>query len=91
MGINKKPVLLQYLGVPDTEMVVDPYISKGDVQKGDIYILCSDGITDVLGLSEIYEIISACDAEEAVTQLIAGVKKNDGSDNATVIVIRFDD
>ena len=91
IGIDKKPVLLQYLGVPETEMAIEPYISKGDIQKGDIYILCSDGITDVLGMDEIYDTVSSMNADEAVIQLIAKVKIKDGADNSTIIVVRFDD
>lgn len=91
IGIKKKPVLLQYLGVPATEMAIEPYISKGEIQNGDIYVLCSDGITDVLNMGEIYETVSAMDVEESVAQLIAKVKINNGMDNATVIVVRFDD
>lgn len=91
LGITKKPVLLQYLGVPDTEMAIDPYISKGDIKNGDIYVLCSDGITDVLDLGEMYKIVSGASTDEAVNQLIAKVKFNNGSDNSTVIVVRFGD
>ncbi|MBQ2943205.1 MAG: serine/threonine-protein phosphatase [Ruminococcus sp.] len=89
MGIKKKPVLLQYIGVPDTEMYIEPYISKGDIQSKDIYVLCSDGITDVLDINEMYEIICNNSVEEAVRQLLAEVNKKDGADNATVIVIKI--
>lgn len=89
MGLKKKPVLLQYLGIPDTEMSIEPYISKGDVQSEDVYVICSDGVTDVIDFNLIYEIISDNSADEAVRQILAEVDKKDGSDNATVIVAKF--
>lgn len=89
MGIKKKPVLLQYLGVPDTEMSIEPYISKGDLRSEDVYVICSDGVTDVLDANEMYEIICSNSADEAVRQILAEVHKRDGADNATVIVVKM--
>lgn len=90
MGIQKKPVLLQYIGIPDTEMAIEPYISKGDLVSGDIYLLCSDGVTDVLNANQIFDIVSTFEkADEIVKQLLAQVDIADGADNATVIVVKI--
>lgn len=89
MGLKKKPVLLQYIGVPNTEMTIDPYVSKGDIQSGDIYVLCTDGVTDVLDIKEIYEIVCKNNSDEAVTQILSEVDKKNGQDNSTVIVIKI--
>ncbi len=90
MGIQKKPVLLQYIGIPDTEMAVEPYISKGELASGDIYLLCSDGVTDVLNTNQIFDIVSTFEnADEIVKQLLAKVDVADGADNATVIVVKI--
>lgn len=89
MGIRKKPVLLQYLGIPDTEMAIEPFIAKGDVQNEDIFILCSDGVTDVMGPNEIYSLIMNKNADESVKTILAEVNKRDGFDNATVIVAKL--
>ena len=89
MGIKKKPVLLQYLGVPHTEMSIEPYISKGDIQSEDVYVICSDGVTDTLDANEMYEIICRNSADEAVRQILAEVNKRDGTDNATIIVVKM--
>ena len=89
MGIKKKPVLLQYIGIPDTEMAIEPYISKGEIESEDVYVLCSDGVTDVVGVADMYEIICNFGADEAVKQILAEVNRRNGSDNATVIVIKI--
>lgn len=89
MGIKKKPVLLQYIGVPDTEMSIVPYIAKGDIQSEDVYILCSDGVTDAVDINEMYEIICSNGTDEAVRQILAEVNKKESSDNATIIVAKM--
>ena len=88
MGIKKKPVLLQYIGIPDTEMSIEPYISKGDIQSEDVYVLCSDGVTDVMDMNELYEMICSNSAEDAVRLVLAEVNKKGGNDNATMTVIK---
>lgn len=88
MGVEKKPVLLQFIGIPNTEMMIEPYISKGELQGEDTYVICSDGVTDILNVEEIYDIVSKNDANSSVNYLLGEVNKKDGSDNATIIVIK---
>ena len=88
MGVEKKPVLLQFIGIPNNEMMIEPFISKGELQGDDAYVICSDGVTDVLGVEEIYDIVSKNDANDSVNYLLAEVNKKDGSDNATIIVMK---
>ena len=89
MGVKKKPVLLQYIGIPDTEMAIEPYISKGELESEDVYVLCSDGVTDAVDVSVIYEIICNSGADEAVKQILSEVNRRNGTDNATIIVIKI--
>lgn len=89
MGIKKKPVLLQYLGMPGKDMTLDPYVSKGDVLPGDIYFICSDGVTDVLGNDVLFEILSKFDPIDAVKQILGKVDILNGADNSTAIVVKI--
>lgn len=89
MGIQKKAVLLQYIGVPNTEMAIEPFVAKGELVSGDIYVLCSDGITDAMTVSDMYEIICNFAADEAVKRVLAEVSQRQGTDNATMIVIKI--
>ena len=89
MGIRKKPVLLQYLGVPDAEMAIKPFVVKGDIQDEDVFVLCSDGVTDAIRPEEIYNLIKEREVDEAVNMIIAEVNKRDGADNATIIVAKL--
>ncbi len=88
MGVNKKPVLLQFIGMNTENMLIDPYITRGDLQAGDVYLACSDGLTDVLTCDEIYAIVSSFDVVEAAQQLLAAVNKANGMDNTTVMVMK---
>lgn len=88
LGICKKPVLLQYIGVPDTEMAIEPFVAKGDVLDQDIFVLCSDGVTDVLTPEQMYALLKDRTADEAVRAILAQVEQKDGADNATLIVVK---
>lgn len=88
MGIKKKPVLLQYLGIPDTEMAIEPFVAKGDIRDEDVFILCSDGVTDILTPEKMYGFVKERTPDDVVRAILAEVDKNDGSDNATIIVAK---
>jgi PPM family protein phosphatase len=65
----------------------DPDLAMHDAVLGDRYLLCSDGLTDVVGDEAVHHILSTVpDAEDAVNQLIALAIRNGGPDNITCIV-----
>jgi PPM family protein phosphatase len=65
----------------------DPDLAMHDALLGDRYLLCSDGLTDVVGDEAVHQIMSTLpDAEDAVNQLIALAIRNGGPDNITCIV-----
>ena len=85
-GQSKAP-LSQYLGVDPDELRLTPAIVKGKLKLADTYLLCSDGLTDMVGEEEIRDILQA----EPVTRscaaaLVDAALKNGGRDNVTVIV-----
>lgn len=58
---------------------------------GDIYFLCSDGISDVLSLQEMEKIIASTPSlKELVNKLIEKAKNKGGSDNMTILMIEED-
>ena len=59
-----------------------------DIFKDDIFIMCSDGLSDMLTDDEIFEIASKnIPAEDKVENLIQKANDNGGKDNIAVIVI----
>lgn len=92
MGIkNRRPKLTQCIGVSPDEMELEPYIAKGKVESGDQYLLCSDGLTDMVAPEQIGIIMEeSSDARSCAEQLVAVALKNGGRDNTTVIVVRVE-
>jgi PPM family protein phosphatase len=66
---------------------VDPDLAMHDAIAGDRYLLCSDGLTDVVADKALHQVLSTVpDAEDAVNQLITLAIRNGGPDNITCIV-----
>jgi PPM family protein phosphatase len=65
----------------------DPDLGMHEAFLGDRYLLCSDGLTDVVGDEAVHKILSrVTDADQAVSQLIDLAIENGGPDNITCIV-----
>ena len=52
-----KGLLVQYLGASEEELHVEPHIVRCKPRNGDIYLLCTDGLTDMVSEAEIAEIV----------------------------------
>ncbi len=87
---RKKAPLTQHLGIKPEDFLIEPYIAKGELKHGDRYLLCSDGLTDMLRNYEIDEIMTGADsAEECAIALVDSALEKGGKDNVTVIVCRI--
>lgn len=85
---KRKPRLTQNLGISPEELQIEPYINRFDTQEGDKYLICSDGITDMLSNAEIFTIMSNTKSvKRCSNKLVAAALKNGGRDNATAIVV----
>ena len=88
----KKGSITQYLGVPRDEFQIEPFICRDlDLEKDDIYLLCSDGLTDMLEDEEIRDTIAGCSGRSARLTVAAAVQKaldKGGRDNVSVIAVR---
>lgn len=88
MQVKRKPRLTQYLGIFPDEMMIEPQIAVGEVRKDDIYLICSDGITDMLTDGEICRCLKAHRSPiQIVRHLIDQALAAGGKDNITAIVI----
>lgn len=85
-----KAPLTQHLGIDPEEMLIEPYVAKGKLKKGDQYLLCSDGLTDMLSNFEIADILlRESDTEKCVKLLVDTALEHGGRDNVTVILCRI--
>ena len=82
--------LTRYLGMPEEFGEVIPDVSPFPVKigGGKRFLLCSDGLCDMLGNDSISTILCECkQPADAVNKLIEEAKRMGGRDNITVIVI----
>lgn len=87
---GRKAPLTQHLGIAPEDMLLEPHIAKGELAAGDIYLLCSDGLTDMLTNFEIADILlRGTDAEACAQALLQAALANGGKDNVTVIVCKI--
>lgn len=71
---------------------VDPQVGAVGVEPGDLFLLCTDGLTDGLYDHQLTEILRAASAPGATSdparQLVEASLQNSGRDNTTAVVIR---
>lgn len=85
-----KPPLSQNLGIPPNELIINPYFAQGLYNDGDVYLICSDGITDMITNEEITEVLGSKPVKEACAELLEKALANGGRDNATIILCRIE-
>src|SRR5438046_3384780 len=85
---ERRNIILQALG-PDPKVKVD--LTYQEVRRGDILVLCSDGLSGQVKKAEIAEIVTReRDLQTACDRLIALANERGGPDNVTVVIARFD-
>ena len=84
----KKNVITRALGCSE-DIAVDMY--SINIMENDIFILCTDGLTNMLELTEIIDIINiAQGSETACNRLVSSAIEKGGEDNITVIMFSED-
>lgn len=83
-----KNVIMRALGMKEN-VLVD--IQKRKVEPGEIYLLCSDGLSDMLDDEEIKEVFDkGMSLEETTKEFIDRSNSNGGKDNITVVLLKVD-
>src|SRR6266702_7049256 len=84
---ERRNIILQALG-PDPKVKVD--LTHQEVRRGDILVLCSDGLSGQVKKEEIAQIVTTTpDLSAACDKLIALANQRGGPDNITVVIARF--
>ena len=82
--------LTQFVGINPAEMVIEAQKSIIKIKNKDIFLLCSDGLTDMLDDAEISSILKKNNRPaEAVRQLMDEVLSRNGRDNITIIILAY--
>lgn len=81
--------ITKFLGFPGGEKLM-PYIAEGKYKAGDVFLLCSDGVTDMVSDAEIAEILDRkLPAADLCRDLVDAALNAGGVDNTTAIVLRI--
>ena len=83
----QRSIITRALG-PEPEVEVDTYTVPA--RPGDLFLLCSDGLTSMISDGEVGSILrSATDLDEAAEALVLAANQSGGRDNITVVLFRF--
>lgn len=83
-------VLTNVLGGPDRGVRVE--LRQKELQSGDVVLLCSDGLTDMLDVARVSTILAGATSPALACELLVeAANQQGGEDNITVIVARFED
>jgi len=82
--------LTQFIGINPDEMIIEPHKVTFLLNNRDIFLMCSDGLTDVVNDAEIAGILrSAYRSDEATQNLVNIALAHHTPDNVAVIVLRI--
>jgi protein phosphatase len=82
----RRNVITRAIGVRDD---VELELENGELAPGDIFVLCSDGLTGHVEPHEIQAIVETQSPDPACRELINLALQRGGRDNVTVIVLRY--
>jgi protein phosphatase len=80
----QRSVITRAVGT-DPDVDVDTLVIEGRV--GDVFLICSDGLTDMVGDEDILEVLERYrdDLDRATKSLISAANRGGGEDNITVV------
>jgi PPM family protein phosphatase len=83
----QRSIITRALG-PEPDVEVDTYTVAG--HAGDVYLICSDGLTGMLSDADVEALLRGSDSlETAARTLIDAANQNGGRDNITVVLFRL--
>lgn len=86
-GLFGKAPLVQFVGIPEEQMLLEPSIIETDFLPGDRYLICSDGLTDMVNPVEIKEILEKKESvKDTVEMLLGKALEAGGKDNITIVL-----
>lgn len=85
---GQKFKLTQCIGIPPEEMLIEPYVFTDRVRPDDLFLLCSDGLTDMVPREEILRIcLEETEPERMIFRLTEKALAAGGNDNITILCI----
>ena len=87
-GSHNRNLVTRAIGIEER---VTPHLRDDEVLPGDLYLLCSDGLNDLVEDSDIELILNSLKANLplAIHHLVQAAKDNGGHDNVSAILVRI--
>jgi protein phosphatase len=85
-GHPRRHVVTRSLG---SEAVARPMAKSGNVQEGDYFVLCTDGLWEYIEDDEVSEVVRFLPVEEACRELVDRVLGRSPTDNISVQVVHI--
>jgi PPM family protein phosphatase len=83
----QRSIITRALG-PEPDVQVDTYTLAG--RDGDLFLICSDGLTSMISDDELASILRSSDTlEEVADSLVRAANQSGGKDNITVVLFRL--
>jgi PPM family protein phosphatase len=83
----QRSIITRALG-PEPDVEVDTYTIAG--RDGDLFMICSDGLTSMISDDEVSSILrSAAGLDDAAEALVRAANQSGGRDNITVVLFRL--
>ena len=88
---GRKPYLTQFLGMDPEEHYIVPAITALEMERGDVFLICSDGLTDMVPRPDMERIMCQNkNASDCAQALLEAALRGGGRDNITVIVCNLE-
>jgi PPM family protein phosphatase len=85
----QRSIITRALG-PEPEVDVDTYTVAG--RDGDLFLICSDGLTSMISDEEVASILRSSESlDDAAERLVRAANQSGGKDNITVVLFRLSD
>ena len=89
MPVHRANAITEFLGMPEGKILC-PYTTHGATKIGELFLLCSDGVTDMLSDSEIEGMLSSDVPVSGICRSIVDLALDrGGTDNITAVVLKI--
>ena len=89
---DKKFPLTQHIGMSEDPERLNPYYQTDNIMEGDIFLICSDGLTDMLDDAEISRVINSSRPISGIGKiLLNNALDRGGNDNISFVLIKATD
>ena len=89
MNHHKTGRITQALGGANNFIEIIPHLRQINLREGDVFLLCSDGLSDMLNLDEMERALEE-DLQQSIHQLFTQAMSAGGLDNISILLARVE-